>query len=83
MSGQFSSCWCAPDIRIVGVGEKNLPVGHLVVDVPPSEGAVEVGEGVVDPFLHFLRQITAGVAVQPVWHLGAWIHRWVIFSQVP
>ena len=46
MSGEFSSCWCAPDIRIVGVGEKNLPVGHLVVDVPPGEGTVEVGEGV-------------------------------------
>ena len=54
----------APDIWIVGVGEKNLPVGHLVVDVPPSEGPVEVGEGVLDPFLHFLREFTSGVVVQ-------------------
>ena len=42
----------APDVRIVGVGEQNLAVGHLVVDVPPREGTVEVGEGVVDPLLH-------------------------------
>ena len=69
----FSSSVVAltPDIRIVGVGEKNLSVGHLVVDVPPGERAVEVGEGVLDPFLHFLHQLTAGVVVQPVGHLGA------------
>ena len=42
----------APDVRIVGVGEQNLAVGHLVVDVPSGEGTVEVGEGVVDPLLH-------------------------------
>ena len=51
-------------------------MGHLVVDVPPREGPVEVGEGVVDPLLYFLHQLTAGVAIQPVGHLGAWIQRY-------
>ena len=68
----------APDIWIVGVSEKNLPVGHLVVDVPPSEGAVEVGKSVIDPFPNFPCKFTARVAVQPVRHLGAWIKIWVI-----
>ena len=42
----------APDVRIVGVGEQNLAVGHLVVYVPPRERTVEVGEGVDDPLFH-------------------------------
>ena len=48
----FTKQFLAPDIWIVGVGEQNFAVGHLVVYVPPGERTVEVGEGVDDPLLH-------------------------------
>ena len=32
----------SPDIRVTGLVEENVPMGHLVVDVPASQLATEL-----------------------------------------